>query len=155
MLTVLIVNYKVWQKILQAFWNLLFSRRVTLLYFWLLSVECARLCGISERARGLITLVHFYAGFNPVILIQHFSSAFVLGGSVAKTAFATEKGTFSVKTFFYYWNKKQRFGGQLVLKLILLGICKIEKIFYMACMGITKLNGLDYDSLFAAECRML
>jgi hypothetical protein len=33
MLSLLIVNQKVWQKILQEFWNSLFSRRVMLLYF--------------------------------------------------------------------------------------------------------------------------
>lgn len=43
----------------------------------------------------------FYAGFNPVKLTQHFSSDFVLGGSVAKTAFATEKGTFNYENFFF------------------------------------------------------
>jgi len=30
-----------------------------LLYFWLLSIEYARLCGISEIAKGLIYLIHF------------------------------------------------------------------------------------------------
>jgi hypothetical protein len=56
----------------------------------MLPVEYARLCGISELAGVLITIVNLYAGFNPGILIQHFSATFVLSGSVTKTAFATE-----------------------------------------------------------------
>lgn len=43
----------------------------------------------------------FYAGFNPVILTHHFLSNFVLRGSVAKAAFATEKGTFNCESFIF------------------------------------------------------
>jgi hypothetical protein len=71
-----------------------------LLYFWFLPVECARLYAVSQIARGLITSVHFCVGFNPVIFTQNFSFIFVVGGSVATTAFGTEKGTFICENFF-------------------------------------------------------
>lgn len=66
-------------------------------------------------SKGFNIFNTFYAGFNPVILTHHFLSNFVLGGSIAKTAFATEKGTFNCEDFIFTETQNKDVGVNCVL----------------------------------------